>query len=54
MPMTNIADFALLKSWIKNFKSEQGRDPFFEDFPDDIGDLARPFTRLSIAVFHEA
>lgn len=30
-------DFGLLKGWIKDFKKQQGRDPFFEDFPDDIG-----------------
>lgn len=30
-------DFANLKNWVKDFKKQQGRDPFFEDFPADIG-----------------
>ena len=30
-------DFANLKNWVKDFKKQQGRDPFFEDFPVDIG-----------------
>jgi hypothetical protein len=30
-------DFSVLKGWITNFKTQQGRDPFFEDFPAEIG-----------------
>ena len=29
--------FGLLIGWIKDFKVKQGRDPFFEDFPANIG-----------------
>lgn len=29
--------FSVLKGWITNFKTQQGRDPFFEDFPAEIG-----------------
>jgi len=29
-------DFSVLKGWITNFKTQQGRDPF-EDFPAEIG-----------------
>ena len=38
MPTADV-HFGLLKGWIKNFKQKQGRDPFFEDFPDDIGNV---------------
>jgi len=30
-------DFSVLKAWITDFKTQQGRDPFFEDFPAEIG-----------------
>jgi len=30
-------EFSVLKGWITNFKTQQGRDPFFEDFPAETG-----------------
>lgn len=42
-------DFCVLKGWITNFKTQQGRDPFFEDFPAEIGiRLCRTFCRRLI------
>ena len=37
MSKADAADFGVLKRWIKDFKTQQGREPFFEDFTADIG-----------------
>ena len=35
-------DFSSLKTWIKNFKRQHTRDPYFEDFPGQIGTQTLP------------
>ena len=45
--MEATSSFSALRTWIKDFKLQQDRDPFFEDFPTAIGNQRYYKTQLS-------
>ncbi len=45
-------DFSVLTDWIKNFKTQQGRDPLFVDFPAAIGTATWQCLDLCLSVLN--